>query len=204
MRTSGLLTTFPAAVAVATALMLSACTSTGSHGSGPGPSASQSTGPSASGASPSSSPSPSGPVQHSAAPPHPPTATPGDGGPGPTGDHVRGIVSAGGAAKGSLEKVSTVLADEAAVQAYKARLAPSLQKPFLAEAHKLMKQVPEGQYLHVQTVYDGCEKPSAATIAAKPTSGGVALTVKPPASTTKECFVAERSVAFLSLGKMAG
>lgn len=97
-----------------------------------------------------------------------------------------------------------MLTDEAAVQAYKSKLAPSLQKPFLAEAHQLMAQVPAGQYLHVQTVYDGCEKPSATTIAARPTTGGIALTVRPPTSTTKECFVAERSVAFLSLGKMAG
>lgn len=111
---------------------------------------------------------------------------------------VRGLVSAGGAAEGDLEKTATPLPDEAAIQAYAATLGTSLQQPFTTEATRLLAHVPTGQRLYAQTVYDGCEAPDPATITASASGADVVLHVTPPKSTKIQCLVAERSVALLS------
>jgi len=111
---------------------------------------------------------------------------------------VRGLVSAGGAANGDLEKAATPLPDEAAIKAYAATLGTSLQAPFTTQATRLLAHVPPGQRLYAQTVYDGCETPDPATIAAGRTGDDVVLSVTPPKSTKIQCLVAERSVALLS------
>ncbi|MER6972622.1 hypothetical protein ABT304_16300 [Nocardioides sp. NPDC000445] len=111
---------------------------------------------------------------------------------------VRGLVSAGGAAEGDLEKTATALPDEAAIKAYAATLGTSLQASFTTEATTLLAHVPAGQRLYAQTVYDGCEAPDPATITAGTTGGDVVLSVTPPKSTKIQCLVAERSVALLS------
>ncbi|MEU4453195.1 hypothetical protein AB0F44_17805 [Nocardioides sp. NPDC023903] len=111
---------------------------------------------------------------------------------------VRGLVSAGGAAEGDLEKTATPLPDEAAIKAYAATLGTSLQASFTTEATKLLAHVPAGQRLYAQTVYDGCEAPDPATITAGATGDDVVLSVTPPKSTKIQCLVAERSVALLS------
>jgi len=111
---------------------------------------------------------------------------------------VRGLVSAGGAAEGDLEKTATPLPDEAAIKAYAATLGTSLQASFTTEATKLLAHVPAGQRLYAQTVYDGCEAPDPATITAGTTGDDVVLSVTPPKSTKIQCLVAERSVALLS------
>ena len=111
---------------------------------------------------------------------------------------VRGLVSAGGAAEGDLEKTATPLPDEAAVEAYAATLGTSLQASFTTEATRLLAHVPAGQRLYAQTVYDGCEAPDPATITAGRTDDDVVLSVSPPKSTKIQCLVAERSVALLS------
>lgn len=110
---------------------------------------------------------------------------------------MRGLVAAGGAAEGDLEKTATPLPDAAAIEAYAATLGTSLQAPFTTEATKLLAHVPAGQRLYAQTVYDGCESPDPATITATTTGGEVVLDVTPPKSTI-QCLVAERSVALLS------
>jgi hypothetical protein len=111
---------------------------------------------------------------------------------------VRGLVSAGGAAKGDLEKTATPLPDEAAIKAYAATLGTSLRAPFTTEATRLLAHVPAGERLYAQTVYDGCEAPDPATITAGTSGGDVVLNVTPPKSTKIQCLVAERSVALLS------
>ena len=111
---------------------------------------------------------------------------------------VRGLVSAGGAAEGDLEKTATPLPDEAAIKAYAATLGTSLQASFTTEATTLLAHVPSGQRLYAQTVYDGCEAPDPATITAGTTGDDVVLSVTPPKSTKIQCLVAERSVALLS------
>lgn len=111
---------------------------------------------------------------------------------------VRGLVSAGGAAEGDLEKTATPLPDEAAIKAYAATLGTSLQAPFATEATRLLAHVPAGQRLYAQTVYDGCEAPNPATITAGTSGDDVVLNVTPPKSTKIQCLVAERSVALLS------
>ncbi|MFJ2754948.1 hypothetical protein ACIO3S_05105 [Nocardioides sp. NPDC087217] len=111
---------------------------------------------------------------------------------------VRGLVSAGGAAEGDLEKTATPLPDEAAIKAYAATLGTSLQASFTTEATRLLAHVPAGQRLYAQTVYDGCEAPDPATITAGTTGDDVVLSVTPPKSTKIQCLVAERSVALLS------
>lgn len=111
---------------------------------------------------------------------------------------VRGLVSAGGAAEGDLEKTATPLLDEAAIKAYAATLGTSLQASFTTEATRLLAHVPAGQRLYAQTVYDGCEAPDPATITAGTTGDDVVLSVTPPKSTKIQCLVAERSVALLS------
>lgn len=111
---------------------------------------------------------------------------------------VRGLVSAGGAAEGDLEKTATALPDEAAIKAYAATLGTSLQASFTTEATRLLAHVPAGQRLYAQTVYDGCEAPDPATITAGTTGDDVVLSVTPPKSTKIQCLVAERSVALLS------
>ena len=111
---------------------------------------------------------------------------------------VRGLVSAGGAAEGDLEKTATPLPDEAAIKAYAATLGTSLQASFTTEATRLLAHVPSGQRLYAQTVYDGCEAPDPATITAGTTGDDVVLSVTPPKSTKIQCLVAERSVALLS------
>jgi len=111
---------------------------------------------------------------------------------------VRGLVSAGGAAEGDLEKTATPLPDEAAIKAYAATLGTSLQASFTTEATRLLAHVPPGQRLYAQTVYDGCEAPDPATITAGATGDDVVLSVTPPKSTKIQCLVAERSVALLS------
>jgi hypothetical protein len=111
---------------------------------------------------------------------------------------VRGLVSAGGAAEGDLEKTATPLPDEAAIKAYATTLGTSLRAPFTTEATRLLAHVPAGQRLYAQTVYDGCEAPDPATIAAGTSGGDVVLSVTPPKSTKIQCLVAERSVAMLS------
>ncbi|EGD41149.1 OmpA/MotB [Nocardioidaceae bacterium Broad-1] len=111
---------------------------------------------------------------------------------------VRGLVSAGGAAEGDLEKTATPLPDAAAIQAYAAGLGTSLQDSFTTEATRLLAHVPSGQRLYAQTVYDGCEAPDPATITASTSGADVVLHVTPPKSTKIQCLVAERSVALLS------
>ena len=111
---------------------------------------------------------------------------------------VRGLVSAGGAAQGDLEKTATPLPDEAAIKAYAATLGTSLQAPFTTQATRLLAHVPTGQRLYAQTVYDGCETPDPATITAGTSGDDVVLNVTPPKSTKIQCLVAERSVALLS------
>ena len=111
---------------------------------------------------------------------------------------VRGLVSAGGAAEGDLEKTATPLPDEAAIKAYAATLGTSLQASFTTEATRLLAHVPSGQRLYAQTVYDGCEAPDPATITAGAAGDDVVLSVTPPKSTKIQCLVAERSVALLS------
>lgn len=111
---------------------------------------------------------------------------------------VRGLVSAGGAAEGDLEKTATALPNEAAIKAYAATLGTSLQASFTTEATRLLAHVPAGQRLYAQTVYDGCEAPDPATITAGTTGDDVVLSVTPPKSTKIQCLVAERSVALLS------
>lgn len=111
---------------------------------------------------------------------------------------VRGLVSAGGAAEGDLEKTATPLPDEAAIKAYAATLGTSLQASFTTEATRLLAHVPAGQRLYAQTVYDGCEAPDPATITAGTTGDDVVLSVTQPKSTKIQCLVAERSVALLS------
>lgn len=111
---------------------------------------------------------------------------------------VRGLVSAGGAAEGDLERTATPLPDEAAIKAYAATLGTSLQASFTTEATTLLAHVPPGQRLYAQTVYDGCEAPDPATITAGTTGDDVVLSVTPPKSTKIQCLVAERSVALLS------
>ena len=117
---------------------------------------------------------------------------------------VRGLVSAGGAAEGDLEKTATPLPDEAAVKAYAATLGTSLQASFTTEATTLLAHVPSGQRLYAQTVYDGCEAPDPATITAGTTGDDVVLSVTPPKSTKIQCLVAERSVALLSTDLAVG
>ena len=117
---------------------------------------------------------------------------------------VRGLVSAGGAAEGDLEKTATPLPDEAAVKAYAATLGTSLQASFTTEATRLLAHVPSGQRLYAQTVYDGCEAPDPATITAGTTGDDVVLSVTPPKSTKIQCLVAERSVALLSTDLAVG
>ncbi|MFD4326717.1 hypothetical protein ACFWQC_18905 [Nocardioides sp. NPDC058538] len=111
---------------------------------------------------------------------------------------VRGLVAAGGAAEGDLEKTATPLPDEAAIKAYAATLGTSLQQSFTTKATTLLAHVPAGQRLYAQTVYDGCEAPDPATITASTSGGDVVLQVTPPKSTKIQCLVAERSVALLS------
>ncbi|OIJ24753.1 hypothetical protein [Nocardioides luteus] len=111
---------------------------------------------------------------------------------------VRGLVSAGGAAEGDLERTATPLPDAAAIKAYAATLGTSLQEPFATKATSLLGQVPAGQRLYAQTVYDGCEAPDPATITASTSGSDVVLHVTPPKSTKIQCLVAERSVALLS------
>lgn len=117
---------------------------------------------------------------------------------------LRGLVSAGGAAEGDLEKTATPLPDEAAIKAYAATLGTSLQASFTTEATRLLAHVPAGQRLYAQTVYDGCEAPDPATITAGRTGDDVVLSVTPPKSTKIQCLVAERSVALLSTGIPVG
>ncbi|MGH3353116.1 MAG: hypothetical protein ACRDPS_20805 [Nocardioides sp.] len=117
---------------------------------------------------------------------------------------VRGLVSAGGAAKGPLEKTATPLADAAAIKKYAATLATSLQRPFTTKATRLLQHVPAGQRLYAQTVHDGCESPDPATITASGSGDDVVLEIQPPKSTKIQCLVAERSVALLSADLAVG
>lgn len=117
---------------------------------------------------------------------------------------VRGMVSAGGAAEGNLETSATALPDEGAIETYAAALGTSLRAPFTAEATRLLEQVPAGQQLYAQTVYDGCESPDPATITATTAGGEVVLEVSPPKSTKIQCLVAERSVALISVDQSVG
>ncbi|MEI7055614.1 hypothetical protein WBG06_07340 [Nocardioides sp. CCNWLW239] len=142
---------------------------------------------------PASSPSPSAASSSVSSSPPPSSATP-----------VRGMVSAGGAAEGNLETSATALPDEGAIETYAATLGTSLRAPFTAEATRLLGQVPAGQQLYAQTVYDGCESPDPATITAATAGGEVVLEVSPPKSTKIQCLVAERSVALLSVDQPVG
>ncbi|MFI5626825.1 hypothetical protein ACIA03_25425 [Nocardioides sp. NPDC051685] len=117
---------------------------------------------------------------------------------------VRGLVSAGGAAEGDLEKTATPLPDAAAIKAYAATLGTSLQESFTTKATTLLAHVPAGQRLYAQTVYDGCEAPDPATITASTSGDDVVLHVTPPKSTKIQCLVAERSVALLSVDLPVG
>lgn len=177
----------------ATALLVTACGTSdeaSDPASSPSPSASSAPASSASSPPASASPSPSGTQKPK---PQPEPSRP------PSSEKpVRGLVSAGGAAKGDLEKTATPLADKAAIKAYAATLGTSLQAPFTTKATTLLKHVPVGQRLYAQTVYDGCEAPDPATIKAGTTGGEVVLSVTPPKSTKIQCLVAERSVALLS------
>lgn len=160
----------------ATALLVSAC-GTAEEATDPGSSPS---------ASPSGTPMPKPKPQPE--PSRPPSSE----------KPVRGLVSAGGAAEGDLEKTATALPNEAAIKAYAATLGTSLQASFTTEATRLLAHVPSGQRLYAQTVYDGCEAPDPATITAGTTGDDVVLSVTPPKSTKIQCLVAERSVALLS------
>ena len=194
MRTQRLL---PLALA-ATALLVTAC-GTSDDASDPAQSASSS----ASSASPSSASSASSDpsASSSTAPsgtakpkPQPePSRPPGSQKP------VRGVVSAGGAAKGPLESTATPLPDAAAIKKYAAALPTSLQRPFTTEATRLLAHVPAGEKLYAQTVHDGCEAPDPATITSTTRDGDVVLDVAAPKSTNVQCLVAERTVALLSL-----
>ncbi|TQL70266.1 hypothetical protein FB381_4195 [Nocardioides albertanoniae] len=117
---------------------------------------------------------------------------------------VRGLVSAGGAAKGPLDKAATPLADAAAIKKYAATLATSLRAPFTTEATRLLEHVPAGERLYAQTVFDGCESPEPATITARGSGNDVVLDVQQPKGTTTQCLVAERSVALLSVDQGVG
>ncbi|MER6936773.1 hypothetical protein ABTX24_07260 [Nocardioides sp. NPDC127514] len=162
----------------ATALLVSAC-GTAEEATDPGSSPS---------ASPSGTPMPKPKPKPQPEPSRPPSSE----------KPVRGLVSAGGAAEGDLEKTATPLPDEAAIKAYAATLGTSLQASFTTEATRLLAHVPSGQRLYAQTVYDGCEAPDPATITAGTTGDDVVLSVTPPKSTKIQCLVAERSVALLS------
>ncbi|MER7556909.1 hypothetical protein ABTZ46_08205 [Nocardioides sp. NPDC126508] len=166
----------------ATALLLTAC-GTSDEASDPSASASSSASASAS-SSPSGTPKPK---------PQPEPSRP------PSSEKpVRGLVSAGGAAEGDLEKTATPLPDAAAIKAYAASLGTSLQESFTTKATTMLAHVPTGQRLYAQTVYDGCEAPDPATITASTSGSDVVLHVTPPKSTKIQCLVAERSVALLS------
>ncbi|MFE6645004.1 hypothetical protein ACFVJS_00480 [Nocardioides sp. NPDC057772] len=169
----------PLAVA-ATALLVSSC-GTPEEASDPG-------------STPSASTSPSGTPRSEPEPSRPPSSE----------KPVRGLVSAGGAAEGDLEKSATPLPDAAAIRAYAATLGASLQDPFTTEATRLLAHVPTGQRLYAQTVYDGCEAPDPATITASTSGADVVLQVTPPKSTKIQCLVAERSVALLSVDQPVG
>ena len=180
----------------ATALLVTACGTSdeaSDPGSSPSPSASSSP---ASSAPPS--PSPSGTPKPKPKPQPEPSRPPSSEKP------VRGLVSAGGAAEGSLEKTATPLPDTAAIKAYAATLGTSLQAPFTTKATSLLGHVPAGQTLYAQTVYDGCEAPDPATITAATTGSDVVLDVTAPKSTKIQCLVAERSVALLSAAPPVG
>ena len=168
----------------ATALLVTAC-GTSDEASDPGASA-----------SPSASSSPSGTPEPKPQPE--PSRPPGSEKP------VRGLVSAGGAAEGDLEKTATPLPDAAAIEAYAATLGTSLQESFTTKATTLLAHVPSGQRLYAQTVYDGCEAPDPATITATMSGADVVLHVTPPKSTKIQCLVAERSVALLSVDLPVG
>lgn len=144
---------------------------------------------------PGSSPSASAPAS---SPPPKPKPQPEPSRPPSSEKPVRGIVSAGGAAEGSLETTATPLPNKAAIEAYAATLGTSLQTPFTTKATTLLAHVPAGQRLYAQTVYDGCESPDPATITARTTGGDVILDVAAPKGTNIQCLVAERSVALLS------
>ncbi|MFJ9392899.1 hypothetical protein ACIRON_29040 [Nocardioides sp. NPDC101246] len=173
----------------ATALLVTAC-GTSDEASDPGTSPSPSA--SSSSSSAPASPSPSGTPKPKPKPQPEPSRPPSSEKP------VRGLVSAGGAAEGDLEKTATPLPDEAAIRAYAATLGTSLQTPFTTKATTLLAHVPAGQRLYAQTVYDGCEAPDPATITATTSGADVVLQVTPPKSTKIQCLVAERSVALLS------
>lgn len=177
----------PLAVA-ATALLVTACGTSSEDASDPG----SSTSPSAS-ASQSASPSSSGTPKPKPKPQPEPSRPPSSEKP------VRGLVSAGGAAKGALEKTATALTDQAAIEKYAAGLGDSLRAPFTTEATTLLRHVPAGERLYAQTVYDGCDQPDESTITATSSGGDVVLKVAPPKSTKIQCLVAERSVALLSV-----
>ncbi|NGN92935.1 hypothetical protein G5C66_09325 [Nocardioides sp. KC13] len=172
----------PLAVAAATALLISAC------------------GTPEEASDPASSPSPSASSSETTRPkPQPEPSRP------PSSEKpVRGMVSAGGAAQGDLDKTATPLPDAAAIQAYAATLGTPLQQPFTVEATRLLEHVPAGQRLYAQTVYDGCEAPNPATITAGASGEGVVLNITPPKSTKIQCLVAERSVALLSVDQPVG
>ncbi|MFD7073977.1 hypothetical protein ACFU7D_02175 [Nocardioides sp. NPDC057577] len=180
----------------ATALLLTAC-GTSEDASDPGASPS----PSASSSPASPSPSPSSPSPSGTPKPKP---QPEPSRPPSSEKPVRGLVSAGGAAEGDLEKTATPLPDEAAIKAYAATLGTSLQASFTTKATTLLAHVPAGQRLYAQTVYDGCEAPDPATITASTSGGDVVLHVTPPKSTKIQCLVAERSVALLSVDQPVG
>ena len=175
----------PLAIA-ATALLVTAC-GTSDEASDPGASASPS-------ASASSSASGTPKPKPQPEPSRPPSSE----------KPVRGLVSAGGAAEGDLEKTATPLPDAAAIKAYAATLGTSLQQSFTTKATSLLAQVPAGQLLYAQTVYDGCEAPDPATITASTSGSDVILHVTPPKSTKIQCLVAERSVALLSVDQPVG
>ncbi|SDL09626.1 hypothetical protein SAMN05428985_109128 [Nocardioides sp. YR527] len=171
----------------ATALLVTACGTSdeaSDPGTSPSPSASSSSSPAPASPSPSGTPKPK---------PQPEPSRP------PSSEKpVRGLVSAGGAAEGDLEKTATPLPDEAAIRTYAATLGTSLQTSFTTKASTLLAHVPAGQRLYAQTVYDGCEAPDPATITATTSGADVVLQVTPPKSTKIQCLVAERSVALLS------
>jgi len=175
----------------ATALLVTACGTSddaSDPGSSPSPSASSAPASAASSAPASPTPSRTPKPKPQPEPSRPPSSE----------KPVRGLVSAGGAAQGDLEKAATPLPDAAAIKAYAATLGTSLQASFTTKATTLLAHVPAGQRLYAQTVYDGCEAPDPATITATMTGGRVVLEVTPPKSTKIQCLVAERSVALLS------
>lgn len=176
----------------ATTLLVTACGTSdeaSDPASSPSPSASSAPASAASSPPASASPSPSGTQKPK---PQPEPSRP------PSSEKpVRGIVAAGAAAEGDLEKTATPLPDETAIEAYAATLGTSLQAPFTTKATTLLKHVPVGQRLYAQTVYDGCGSPDPATIKAGTSGGDVVLAVPPP-KIELQCLVAERSVALLS------